>query len=296
MSHATPVLLPAVNSHARDRAAAAFLAGFASANTRRTYALGLRIWFAYLDSYGLDAFQVDRTAVDVWMRHLEGAGASAATRSLRLTTVRSWYDWLVEEQLLVKNPAGRVRGPRREERTQPALSRVQVGQLLEHAQGVGGARWAMVALGFVNGLRVAEYCAADVTDLGNDRWHRTLTITGKGSKVLDIPLPPVTAAAVDAAVAGRDIGPLLVTRHGTRLTRNRANTWLAGMCQAAGIPVVSPHALRRTAIQLLLADGVPLRTVQTFARHSSSTTTARYDERVRSHDEHPSYSMMRVIA
>lgn len=61
-------------------------------------------------------------------------------------------------------------------------------------------------------------------------------------------------------------------------------------------PTKIPHALRRTGIQLQLADGVPLRTVQAWARHADPKTTDRYDTRLRGFDESPAYAMMRIIA
>lgn len=293
MSNVT--VLPASDGSV-DALAAGWLAGYASPRTRSAYGTSLRQWFDFCWAHGIDPMQARRATCDVWLRQMEADGAAAATRGLRITAVRSWYAWLVDEQYLTANPAIKVRAPKREHGIQPALSRVQAGQLLEHATEVGGARYALVCLGFVNGLRVSEICGADVDDLGHDRYHTTLTVHGKGQKVEAVPLPPITSQAVAAAVDGREVGPLLVTQHGTRLTRGRAKTWLAAMCQQAGVPVVPPHGLRRTAIQLLLAEGVPLRQVQMFARHASSTTTAGYDNRIRSLDEHAAYSMMRVVA
>lgn len=290
------ILMPASDANDRDALAAGWLAGYASPKTRQAYALSLRQWFVFCDANGLDPLQARRAALDVWMRQMEAVGLAAASRSLKLTAVRSWYAWLVDEQYLQANPAAKVKSPKREQGPQPALSRVEAGQLLEHARNVGGHRYAMVCLGFINGLRVSEICDLQVGDVGRDRYHQVLTVHGKGQKVETVPMPPVTAMAVATAVDGRTDGPLLITRDGNRLTRNRAKDWLARLCAGAGVSAIPPHGLRRTAIQLLLADGIPLREVQAFARHASSTTTARYDDRVRSLDEHAAYSMMRVVA
>lgn len=293
---AQSILMPASDANDRNALAAGWLAGYSSPRTRQAYQLSLTQWFAFCDANALDPLEARRAALDVWMRQMEAVGLAAASRGLKIVAVRSWYSWLVEEEYLVRNPALKVRAPKRENAPQPALSRVHAGMLLEHARTVGGVRYAMVCLGFVNGLRVSEMCDLDVTDVGRDRYHETLTVHGKGQKVEMVPMPPVTATAVHAAIGTRDVGPVIVTAHGTRLTRSRAKSWLTKLCEDAGVPPVPPHALRRTAIQLLLAEGVPLREVQMFARHASSTTTAVYDSRLRSLDEHASYSMMRVVA
>ena len=46
----------------------------------------------------------------------------------------------------------------------------------------------------------------------------------------------------------------------------------------------------------MLANGTSLREAQEFARHAEPTTTAIYDRRLRSLDEHPAYGMLRVVA
>jgi integrase/recombinase XerD len=62
-----------------------------------------------------------------------------------------------------------------------------------------------------------------------------------------------------------------------------------------GVPVrITPHSLRATAITKMLVDGVPLREVQEFARHSSARTTEGYDKRRWSDDESPSKKMSLV--
>ena len=295
MSNATPVLVDPkhVTLH---RLAGAFLAGYQSPATRRAYTAGLRRWFAWCDHHDQDPLEATRVAIDLWLVDLEKCGLAASSRGTMLTPLRAWYRWLVDEGHMQADPTVRIRTPRPEDNAQPALTRNQISVLLAHAQKVGGISPAMVGLLFVNGLRVSELCAADVTDLSWSAHHRILTVQGKGAKVVDVPLPPVVVYAIEEHLEGRELGPLLLNAAGGRLTRFSVRDRLATLCRQAGVPVVSPHALRRTGIQLQLADGVPLRTVQAWARHADPKTTARYDDRQRGLDEHTAYAMMRIIA
>jgi integrase/recombinase XerD len=89
-------------------------------------------------------------------------------------------------------------------------------RVLEAAERDGARSVALVCLLGLNGLRVSEALAADVADLGHERGHRTLRITGKGGKVATVPLAPRTAAAVGALTTGRQSGPIFATRTGRR--------------------------------------------------------------------------------
>jgi len=74
----------------------------------------------------------------------------------------------------------------------------------------------------LNGLRVCEGTGADIQALGLERGHRILTITGKGGKVVTIPLAPRTARAIDLAIGERCEGPIFLTPAGQRLDRHGA--------------------------------------------------------------------------
>lgn len=300
MSETTPVraeLVEPSGDEARlTRIAGMFLATYRNPNTRRGYSIDLRSWFDWCRQWQIDPLgAVKRTHVDVWLHHLEDAGYAAGTRARKIAATRSFYNFCVEEEILPSNPLARIKRPKAERKPQPAYNRTQMSRLLDAAEKAGGTDQALVMLLFVNGLRISEVCSADVEDLGEDRWHHTLTIKGKGDKVEAVPLPPPVILALKGALDGREEGPLLLTQFGTRMNRNAATRTLARLAKAAGVHAVTPHALRRTAIQLMIADGTSLRDAQAFARHAEPTTTAIYDHRIRSLDEHPAYGVLRVV-
>jgi integrase len=49
------------------------------------------------------------------------------------------------------------------------------------------------------GLRIFEACASEITDLGEEHGHRVLRVSGKGGKVVLVPLPPAVGRAIDTA-------------------------------------------------------------------------------------------------
>ena len=75
--------------------------------------------------------------------------------------------------------------------------------------------------------------AVTIEHLGLERGHRTLSITGKGGKVVTIPLAPRTARAIDLAIGERAGGPVFLAPDGRRLDRHATYVVAAYVAGAA---------------------------------------------------------------
>jgi integrase/recombinase XerD len=115
-----------------------------------------------------------------------------------------------------------------------ALDRNELGALLV-AAGLGPPPGhAVICLLGPNGLRVSEATGADIEHLGLDRGHRTLTITGKGGKIVTIPLAPRTARAIGLAIGEHTGGPVFLPADGRRLDRHGAGRIVRRVARRAG--------------------------------------------------------------
>ena len=103
-----------------------------------------------------------------------------------------------------------------------------------------------------------------MTDVGSHTWHHTLALhTTKGDKPTVVALAPPTMQAVDAAIAGRTSGPLLLNRHGRRMTGYNVQYLVATLARKAEIAQrLIPHGLRHSVITVGLDAGVSLRDMQ----------------------------------
>ena len=117
------------------------------------------------------------------------------------------------------------------------------------------------------GLRIFEATGADITDLGEEHAHRVLRVCGKGTKMVQIPLPPAVGRAIDQAIGARTGGPILLNSRGTRMDRHAATRRLRHLACAGGVQVTRahPHMLRHTFVTTMLDAGVDLRDVQIAA-------------------------------
>jgi len=278
-------------------ALAGFLAGYTGL-TREAYALDLRQFTAWCQLHHLHLFQARRADIEYFARDLEAKGRARATITRRLCTIAGFYRYAVEEDLLDHSPAAHVRRPRLDyESHATGLDRNEIGALLV-AAGLGtAAEHALISLLALKGLRVSEATGGNIEALGQERGHRTLTITRKDGKVVTIPLAPRTARAIDLAVGERCEGPVFLAGDGRRLDRHGAARIVRRAARRAGITKpVGPHTLRQAFITAALDAGVPLRDVQEAASHADPRTTMRYDRARASLDRHATYVVAAYVA
>ena len=108
------LLVDVVGWQEAERLAGAFLAGYASTETRRAYRTDLRHWLAFCAAHGLHPFRgLRRTHIELYLRDLEAEDPplATATRYRRIATLSSWLRWLEDEDLNIGNPAARFGGP-----------------------------------------------------------------------------------------------------------------------------------------------------------------------------------------
>ena len=129
----------------------------------------------------------------------------------------------------------------------------------------------------------------DIADI--DFSNRTIKVTGKGNKQRVVPfgLPaqraletwleqgrPVLARTATDAVKSRAANSLFLGARGGRIDQRIARDIVHRAAREAGVPDISPHALRHSAATHMLDGGADLREVQEMLGHSSLKTTQRY--------------------
>lgn len=148
---------------------------------------------------------------------------------------------------------------------------------------------AILELLYATGIRVAELVSMDIADI--DFSNRTIKVTGKGNKQRVVPfgLPaqraletwleqgrPVLARTATDAVKYRAANALFLGARGGRIDQRIARDIVHRAAREAGVPDISPHALRHSAATHILDGGADLREVQEMLGHSSLKTTQRY--------------------
>jgi integrase/recombinase XerC len=260
----------------------------ASVHTRRAYLADLAQYAAFLRGEGAALVPSSPALVRAFAAR---AAASAGPASLgrKLSTLRSFYRFLVREGLAEGNPARAVSTPRRPRRLPQVLPEEEAAALVEApaaSQGPLALRdRAFLELLYASGLRVSELTGLAVGDA--DLAQRLVRVLGKRRKERIVPFGRAAAEALRAWIDdGRPAllrappprgDPLFLNRRGGRLSARSVARRIARWVLAAGLPRhVHPHVFRHSFATHLLGNGADLRGIQELLGHASLSTTQRY--------------------
>lgn len=239
--------------------AAGWLASFRNLQTISNYRQSIKQWFGFLERNGhLDPLTASRSHVDLWMHQLELDGKAPRTINARLTAIRSFYNWCVDEEHLARSPAKRVNPPKIDRGSPRAwLTRAQLNDPVEGARHLSPDDYATVCILSFNGLRVGEFCSLDVESLAMVNGSPTITFVRKGGHSATLALSFTTYNAVLEAVGPRTTGPLLLNSKGTRHTQRSVQLILdkAVLNVRGNHGKITPHSLRHSLCSVLLAAG-----------------------------------------
>jgi len=263
----------------------------AAQNTLMAYGRDLRAYADWLSARGGHHLMVATQAdVEGYLVACDVEGLAQATRARRLSSIRQFYRFAVDEGWRSDNPAIRLQGPGRRRTLPRTLSEAEVVRLLDAAPQVGRSdaervrNGALMALLYATGMRVSELVGLPLAAALGD--PEMLLVRGKGGKERLVPLSPParTALAAWLAVRARDkrraASPWLFPSSGRagHLTRHRFYGLVKQIAALAGIDpdTVTPHRLRHAFATHLLANGADLRVIQTLLGHADLATTEIY--------------------
>ncbi|MCR4398407.1 MAG: site-specific tyrosine recombinase XerD [Firmicutes bacterium] len=256
-------------------------------NTLESYGRDLRQYLEYLESSGKDAVEkASRATVVAYLLFLQKQGKATATIARRLAALRSFYQFLLREKYVDKDPTANLESPKLEKRLPKVLTIKEVETLLKqpNPSTASGLRdKAMLELLYATGIRVSELISLDIDDISLDMGY--IRCSGKGSKERIVPVGSVAVKCVaDYLGSGRgrlvpDRGEkaLFVNHHGKRLTRQGFWKIVKRYAHDARISKeITPHTLRHSFATHLLENGADLRSVQEMLGHADISTTQIY--------------------
>ncbi len=243
------------------------------------------------------------TAADVrsYLAALDRRGLKAATVARRLSALRRFFLFLLEEGLRADDPMADIDSPKLARRLPRVLDENAVERLLAAAAErlgrmsedaplaarVAAARdLALVELLYATGLRISELLALRCGAVRADR--PVIVVRGKGGRERLVPIGEPAREAVARYLALRRRLPdrrisespwLFPGRGGRRsLGRMRAHEILKALAAEAGIDpaAVSAHKVRHAFATHLLAHGADLRVLQQMLGHADLSTTQIY--------------------
>jgi integrase/recombinase XerC len=274
-----------------------------SQHTCRAYRKDLTEFTEYLKKSGLVQTHQGMKAETIRSENISGLAIRGylgflhkknkkSTIARKLSSIRSFFRYVVKHGYAEGNPADTVVTPKQEKAIPTYLPIDDMFRLLDSVQAdtlLSSRNRAIFETIYSSGIRVSELAGLDVKDV--DFESGAIRVLGKGNKERIVPIGDKAAAAIknyrrklEEEIQLKSSlekipaeGPLFLNKNLTRLSTRSIARILNKLAKACGIAVpVSPHALRHTFATHMLDAGADLRVVQELLGHKSLSTTQKY--------------------
>jgi integrase/recombinase XerD len=255
-------------------------------NTVAAYRRDLSKFSQYCSKRSLSAKKVRKEHVVDFLGSLYGRGLDSRSVARYLVTLRNFFRFLHQENVIQLEPTEHVESPRVWKRLPKFLTVDEVDKLLTvpaDQSPMDLRDKAMLELLYATGLRVSELVKLRVAEAQLDAGY--VRCLGKGSKERVVPLGKQATKAIEEylregrpKLARRRASPyLFLSRRGQGMTRQNFWRLLRQRARAAGVKAhLSPHVLRHSFATHLLERGADLRSVQLLLGHADISTTQIY--------------------
>ncbi|MEP7265804.1 MAG: site-specific tyrosine recombinase XerD [Bacteroidota bacterium] len=231
--------------------------------------------------------KVDHDLLQDFLKWIHDLGMSARSQARVLSGIKSFYKYLLIENLINTDPTELLDGPRLSQKLPEFLTIDEINRMIaavDRSTNEGERNVAILEVLYGCGLRVSELVNLKISQVYFDIGF--VKVIGKGNKERIV---PIGSSAIKQARLFMDsnrvhlnIKPgqedyLFLNKRGSRLTRVMIFTIVKNLAVKAGIKKsISPHTFRHSFATHLIEGGADLRAVQEMLGHSSITTTEIY--------------------
>lgn len=230
---------------------------------------------------------LDSDVIREWIVKMMDDGQQATSVNRRLSSVRSFYKFLLKRGLVVIDPARTVQGPKKKKALPYFLREKEMDRLLDETtfpEGYEGVRDHLIlAVFYHTGIRVSELVGLNEADVYLDEC--VLRVTGKRNKQRIVPFGDELKTCFVHYLAVRDefirdIGEehaFFLNKKRTRISVSQVQAIVRrNLALVTNIKKKSPHVLRHTFATSMLNNGADLESVKELLGHESLSTTEIY--------------------
>lgn len=258
-----------------------------SLNTVKSYRIDLKLFFAYVESKGRPSLRdADQNLIIDYFSFARRTGLSHRTISRYLSSIRSFYKFLIDEDVVQKNPSVNLNSPKKGINLPEYLTLEEVDLLLSMPKEntvLGLRDRTIIELMYSCGLRVSEVVDLKINSADFNRG--CILVFGKGKKERFVPFGEKAKKLLDRYIKwargillkGRISESLFLNFRGEPLSRKGMWKIIKGYARETGIKKnIKPHILRHSFGTHLVQNGADLRAVQELLGHADISTTQIY--------------------
>ena len=169
-----------------------------STNTVASYRQDLNEYFNFLETDHQKTWEVEALEVDAFLAHLRDQGKATSSISRMLSSLRKFYQWLLRQDIIERDPLVKIDSPKKEKRLPLALSESEIDSLLRQPnveKDLGLRDRAILETLYATGMRVSELINLKMSDLHQE--IKLVKVLGKGSKERLVPISDVALSWID---------------------------------------------------------------------------------------------------
>ena len=261
-----------------------------SAHTVTAYQHDLEKFLNFIYQYDSillkDFGKIDRQAIRHFLGKEYEEGNSAKTVARRLASIKSFFNYLVQAEVICDNPAIHIKTPKVEKKIPTFVQENKIEDLMKMPDAVtliGKRDRAILELFYATGIRLNELAGLNIGSVNPQ--EKLLRVLGKGNKERIVPFGKPAKNALESYLKKRGKSwaspqqtPLFTGRGEKRIAvrtiQQRVNIYLKAVL--GGRTGASPHTLRHTFGTHLLENDADIRSIQELLGHSSISSTQIY--------------------
>ena len=258
-----------------------------SGRTIVSYETDLREFEEYFQEVdaGLDFKKIDADIVRRWMVHLMDEGRAATSVNRKLSTLRSFYRFLLRRKEVVINPMLKVVGPKKKKPLPFFVREKDMDRLLDESlfeEGFEGCRDRLILeMFYATGMRLSELIGLNDADV--DLSAKLIKVTGKRNKQRLIPFGNEMEEDLLIYIKVRNetlpegTKAFFVRKNGMRMYPLQVYRLVRkSLSKVVTLKKRSPHVLRHTFATAMLNGKAEMRAVKELLGHESLVTTEVY--------------------
>lgn len=233
----------------------------------------------------LSPADVDSGLIREWMVSLMEKGYASTSVNRKLSTLRTYYKYLLRQGAVAADPLRKVVGPKKRKVLPVFLKESEMNRLLDDVDYGGGFKGCrdrlIIEMFYVTGMRLSELIGLDDGDV--DFSASLLKVTGKRNKQRLIPFDEELKNEMRAYVDLRNrTVPRVLDAFFVRETGERLNRHIVGelvkknLSKVVTVKKRSPHVLRHTFATMMLNHDAELGAIKELLGHESLATTEIY--------------------
>jgi len=255
-----------------------------SENTVSSYKKDLEQFSSFTSEMNITSvLQVTEKTIRLYLIHLNKQEMSKSSISRKMSSLRSFFDFVIQEVENASNPAKKIKNPKYKRKLPGTInldSFEEIFRLLSEDDDLfrRSLNTAIFELLYGCSLRVSELCTLKVHDV--NLANHTIKVLGKGSKYRIVPLGKTSSEVIKKYLEQREEGEnknFFLKKDGNSIDRWYVYRLVKKyLTKVTDIEQKSPHILRHSSATEMLNRGADLLAVKEILGHENLSTTQIY--------------------